>query len=859
MSLPIEDCLAEIVSAVGRKRPVVLRAPPGAGKTTMVPPAIFRSGVIDPLDAKNRLVLLQPRRVAARAAASRIAKLMGCDVGDLVGYQVRDDRRLSKRTAILSMTVGVLLRKLQSDPLLEDTAIVVIDEFHERSIEMDLTLAMLRNLRQLREDLQLIVMSATLSPEPLLDFLSDSVPIESEGRTYPVEVNYLGSVDRFSHTKKLISVTKRALSETSGDVLVFLPGVAMIDRISSEMRRAGVGFGGIDVMGLHGRMTSRDQDQVLRPASKTRRVILATNVAETSVTIDGVTAVVDTGLVRRLVSDPRTGLSRLETISNSIASADQRAGRAGRTASGIAYRMWDQAQHRFRDPFDAPEIETADLAGAVLLLHVHGYRSPTDFEWFEKPPTASLESAESQLRMLGAIDDSGQLTDLGRRVAEMPLPPRLARWMIAAEQFGCVLHAAIAGVLLTEKDPFRGKAISLWHCVSSVIDGDDSLGVDMRTLKSVLASAKKISNGLARSNGAGMEPLPGRSSRPSRREGDSTSGARSSQPLPKVGESSADNARLEIDFRRSLLAAFPDRVARFRDHQSKQAIMVGRRGLSADKSRLGDALESGWFVVLDVDDAGRDALVRMAVPIETEWLDDGLKSKSVRYSFDMDRKVVTARRVSLYLDLEIEEVPVACHPGDEVAVILEKAVSSNWREVLPDSPAIDRLLWILDFEDGGHMTPQLLEDTGKEFIGRCTSFEQLRKQPWLDYLRGHIGYERVMQWDIAYPEKIPLPSGRETPIRYENGKAVIQAKIQELFTMASPPRLAGGKLPIQFHLCGPNGRTEQVTEDLESFWKLTYATVRKDLRGRYPKHHWPEDPIAATPRRGGLAKGRPIE
>ncbi|MCG8650930.1 MAG: DEAD/DEAH box helicase, partial [Pirellulales bacterium] len=447
--LPIAPCLAEIVAALDVGQPVVLKAPPGAGKTTGVPPALLSTD----LPTQGQIVLVQPRRMAARTAAARLAKQVRTPVGQDVGYHVRFDRRAGQETKLLVVTTGILLRRLQSDPLLEDVACVILDEFHERSLDLDLTLGMLHRIRTtLRPELKLMVMSATLDPQPIAEFLGDACPVISEGRSFPVDIEHVKQRSQQRIEEQIAALVPGVLRQTKGHVLVFLPGVGEIRSTESVLQRT-VSFDG-DVLALYGDLAPKQQDAVLQNTGR-RKLILATNVAETSITIAGVTAVIDSGLARVMRFDSAVGLPRLQLEPISQASAQQRAGRAGRTEPGRCIRLWPANTHRSRPERDTPEIERTDFSGAALTLAAWGEKDVFDFPWLTPPPEKSVSAAMILLQKLDALAADGSATNLGRRMLSMPLHPRLARFLLAANDFGVVEDGTLAAALLTERDPFR--------------------------------------------------------------------------------------------------------------------------------------------------------------------------------------------------------------------------------------------------------------------------------------------------------------------------------------------------------------------------------------------------------------------
>ena len=813
--LPIVSVLAQITQALADKQAVVLRAPPGAGKTTSVPLALLDANLTD-----GKILLIQPRRLAARAAASRLAKLTNSSLGEAIGYQVRFDNRTSKNTRLIAMTTGILLRRLQSDPLLEDVGCVILDEFHERSVEIDIALGTLSRIRQsLRPELQLVVMSATLDPEPIVAFLGDAVGIQSEGRSYPVDIRYSKTISREPIENQVLEKTQEAISTTDGNLLVFLPGVGEIHRCHRALKGLSQQHS-LKIHELYGDLTPDKQDAVLA-TSRDRKIILATNVAETSITIEDVTCVIDTGVARVMQVESRLGLPKLQKQPISQASADQRAGRAGRTAPGIAYRLWPAASHRSRSERDKPEIERCDFSQPLLILAAWGEWDPFDFPWLTQPTDQAVELARGLLQRLGAIDASGSITAYGQRMLEFPLPPRLARFMLSACDNVCTGDASIVAALLTERDPFRGSGLPLQQRIELLHDFENgSRGIEnVAAARAVIRVAKQI--------------------------------RRLVPPNPHQEPVSVDNA-----IAKSLLAAYPDRVARVREGDANRGVMVGGRGIRFDRSLTHTT--SDLRLCLDVDSAGQEASVRIALPILEPWLDRNWISQRDVPFFDSSLQAVVARRRRQFDDLVLSESPIQCTPSDTVCKLLADAARPQLNRILSQGSK-DLKHWIARVKFLTDQTPQLglpslddgiIDDTLMALCLSRTKIVELEKAPWLDHLRAHFSYQQSQMIEKHAPSRFALPSGNSVAIHYDEVKPRMEVRIQEMFGIASTPRVAGGQVPITLHLLGPNYRPQQITEDLENFWAETYGYVRKELRGRYPKHHWPEDPTTAkaTPR-----------
>ncbi|MCI0683808.1 MAG: ATP-dependent helicase HrpB [Gemmataceae bacterium] len=836
--LPIDAVLPQVIDAARAHPSVVLQAPTGAGKTTRVPPALLDAGVA----GSRRIVLLEPRRLAARAAARRMAQERGQDVGGDVGYHVRFDRCIGPSTRVVVMTEGILLRQLLDDPFLESTGILIFDEFHERSVDSDLALGMVRLVQQtVRPELRIVVMSATLAGEAVAAYLGGCPVVQSEGRLFPVEIRY---EPRPHHQPAAVAATQaieRLLDQTPGDVLVFLPGWHEI-RHSARLLEPLAAARDLAVVPLHGDLVPEHQDAALLRGPR-RRIVLATNVAETSVTVEGITAVVDTGLARQLTIDPRLGLDRLQVTPISQASAAQRAGRAGRLQPGICVRLWSEANHRQRPEHTAPEIRRIDLAGPMLHLACLGEAELTSFPWLEAPRPESVQQALALLRRLGALAGAAP-TELGRLMARLPVHPRLGRMLIEGHRRGDVARAALAAALLSEHDPFpagasepvdplasscnlfdRIEALEAFEHQGRSHQGRSVAGLHRVAAKSLLRVRDQYRRELRGAVRGGQESAPAVADRDS--------------ALP-----------------RALLAGFPERVVRRREGDSRRGVMVGGRGVRVATQR--GLADGELFLAVDVEDRPQEALVRRAVALKREWLPAEMLSDTIEVIFDDAGERVIARRRLRYLDLLLEESPAAPTDADEVSRTLCAAASGKLDRVLPaaDSPAGRFLVrvrclgeWMPELKLPAFDERQLRELLPWLCAGR-RSFAELRDGPWLDLLAGALTPQQRHALEREAPDRIEVPSGSRIALHYEAGKApVLAVRIQEVFGWRDTPRLAGGRVTVLLHLLAPSQRPQQVTDDLASFWKNTYPRIRKELRARYPKHAWPEDPLTAPPQR----------
>lgn len=837
--LPIDAVLADVTGALARAPNLVLRAPTGAGKTTRVAPALVDANAI-----QGAVLLLEPRRMAARAAARRIAFERGVTLGgDEVGYVVRFDRKATARTRVVAMTYGIFLRRMQEDPFLGGVGAVLFDEIHERSLDADLALALARKVqRDVRPELRLVAMSATLDAAPLARFLGDATVVTSEGRSHPVTVRHLAASAERELDRAVTAAVATVLAESTGDVLVFLPGVGEIRRAAASLK-ALAERERLVVMELYGDLPAEQQDVVLQRADR-RKVVLSTNVAESSVTIDGITAVVDTGLARVLRFDPSVGLDRLELSRISRASADQRAGRAGRTAPGLCLRLWSEHDDRALRPSEEPEVARVDLSRAVLELRAFGEPDAKLFAWLEAPSPTSIETAEELLRDLGAIDEQG-LTSIGRLLSGLPLPPRIGRLLVEAARLGCLDRAALAAAILTERDPLRRGRDAPKLRATTTYESD--------LLERVLL-LERFAETPSRSVQAWPDLNVGAAQGVLRVAQDLRRMLREISSASDPASSSADES-----FLRALLAAFPDRVARRRERGSDRAVMVGGRGLRVGAESVVHTAE--LFVCVDVE-AGRrgeraESIVRQASAVEEAWLSPSLLRTVSDVAFDETLERVTGTSRRMYRDLVLAEKSVTPPLEEASKLLAERAAASPARALdLEDEELRGFLarvgslaLWMPELALPA-FDEKTLATVARELAEGRRSFEEIRRVPLREILEARLSYQQKRALREQAPESLAVPSGSEIRLRYELGRPpVLAVRIQELFGMRDSPRVAAGRIAVVVHLLAPNGRPQQVTDDLASFWRNTYAEIRKELRARYPRHSWPEDPLTAPPQR----------
>lgn len=838
--LPIDDVLAEIQTAV-LAGSTVLRAPPGAGKTSRVPPAIL--GALS--DSDRRIILVQPRRLAARTAARRIAHEWGCDVGQEVGYAVRFDSRQSPATRILVVTDGVLLRMLQQDPLLEDVQCVIFDEFHERALTTDLALAMVHRVRSaVRPELKIVVMSATLDPAPIVQYLGDATAVECEGRAFPVDVQYLRRQDRRARIVEVaVTGVTSMLEKVAGDLLVFLPGVGEI-RQTEQLLESLANKQGITIQTLYGNMSPEHQDRVVHSLPN-RRVVLATNVAETSVTLEGIEAVVDSGWMRQLNYDATVGLDRLELTPISQAAADQRTGRAGRLGPGACLRLWEKSAHASRPTFDTPEVQRADLTSATLQLYCWGEKDLLQFPWFQHPPTAHLEMARQVLEDLGAIDTANQVTPLGRTMARLPMAPRLARLVLEGYRHKVLRRTAVAAALISERDPFERPE------TRTIRGGERTAGVesDSDVLDRVEALETFQASGRTKFSWGELRPAAARHIDRSAEQY-----CRAVEQLLGAGTELPDGEESDQGVLRSLLAAYGDRLAKRRRPRDPRGVLGRGKGVRLDNaSRVKDG---EYFVCVDVDGRKSEAVVRQASLVKPEWLtEDNIRTVDDIFFHPTQKKVV-ARRQRLWGGLLLDEKPINISANETTARLLETEARRAWRQVFPQkdrtlNELIRRVRWLKsqlpqaqslpDWDEAG------LQSMLPDLCRTCLSLAELSAVDWKGMLVGQLSYEQRQWIDRAAPETYTLPSGRQIRLEYQDDRPpILKVRIQEMFGVKQTPTVGLGQVPVLLHLLAPNNRPQQVTDDLASFWVNTYPQVRKDLRGRYSKHAWPENPHAGT-------------
>ncbi|MCR9291845.1 MAG: ATP-dependent helicase HrpB [bacterium] len=845
LELPIDNYLPEIRQAVCDHPCVIIEAPPGTGKTTRVAPALLQG------DAAQKTLLVQPRRLAARTAAQRIASESGNQLGDRIGYQIRFDSRQSASTELLCVTPGILLRKLQSDAVLEHVRCVLLDEFHERSVDYDLILGMLRRIQlELRPDLRIVVMSATLDSESLQDYLQNPPVIRVDANVFPVDIRYANfrsqpsPAGRRSLPRQIVESTAKltvdAMHESQGDCLVFLPGVGEIQQ-AARLLETDASKQDWLILQLYGDMRAEDQDQVLQPALQ-RKLILATNVAETSLTIDGVRVVVDSGYARVQRFDPESGLDALMLEPISMASATQRTGRAGRTATGVCYRSWDRLAERARPAQLDPEIRRVDLVGPVLQLICWGEQEVSQFPWLSPPSAESIEQALQLLDWLGAVRNH-KATQLGQQMLRLPVHPRLAKLLVTGHQLGIPQTASLAAAILSERDIIQRHGHPHANPRGPTNYGQQSWDCDVAqrvdALKQFQATGRSECELGTMHHSAARNAL------------------RVAAQLERIlvdelGSIDASRHAGELEgteLQWSLLSAFPDRLCKRRAAGDARGVMVGGRGV---KLAAGSGVTRGdLFLAIHVDGRGSEAQVRMASAIDDAWLPGNLLSEEIHRFFNPTTGSVVSRERTCWHDLVIREQPISTPDDEETAQLLAEQLAKNFNRLLPAKDKqlhawIDRVNWLnaaMPELQLPSLAPTDLPQLLAPYCYGIKSIAEAKKIPWKPTLMGLLDQHQRTQLEQHAPESYQLPTGRTVLLRYETGKPpVLEARIQEFFGLLDTPKIAGGRIPLLLHLLAPNGRCQQITDDLRSFWENTYPVVRKELRGRYPKHKWPENP-----------------
>jgi len=821
MPYPVDELLSELTATLALHPNVVLQAPPGAGKTTRVPLALLKAEWL----GTKKILMLEPRRIAARAAAHFMAKSLGEVVGQTVGYRVRLDSKIGPETRVEVVTEGVLTRMLQDSPALEEYGVLIFDEFHERNLNSDLGLALCLDVQQgLREDLKLLLMSATLDGAATAKFLGDAPVITSEGRSYPVDVIHMSMKASFARDRRgfMQEFTRHILTilkDEVGSVLVFLPGAGEIRQTHTALQQSQLGDD-IVLAPLFGQLTSIEQDAAIQPAEKgQRKVVLATAIAETSLTIEGIRIVIDCGLMRTPRFDPNTGLTQLVTLPVSQASADQRSGRAGRLQAGVCYRLWSRSTPLL--PYTNPEIIDADLAPLMLELAQWGVSDVNELCWLDAPPAAHVAQARELLQQLGAINVKGQITGQGKRMAQWGAHPRLAHMMLRGKALGVGTLACEVAALLSERDIIRGRQreSDLRLRVEALRDRRRTNEIDQGALYQVRETVKQWQRQL-RSKTDGIQ-----------------------DDLAMIGV---------------LLAfAYPDRIGRCRDEQGLRFLLSNGRGAKLNE---GDQLSTEAYIVVAHLDGIREARIFLAAGVHRELLlryHQDLLQEKTRVSWDDRNACVSARRQRCLGEVVIDDEPWNEADPDVLQKTLLEGIRARGINCLPWCDATRELQARVVFlhKQQGSCWPDLsdavlLETADEWLLPYLTGLSRLSHLKRLDLqciLLATLPWEQQRQLEALAPTHIAVPSGSRIRLDYMHSPPVLAVRLQEIFGLIDTPCVANGKVAVVLHLLSPARRPVQITQDLSGFWKSSYLDVKKEMKGRYPKHHWPDNPLLAQP------------
>jgi ATP-dependent helicase HrpB len=829
-ALPIDTALPELARTLAGNNAAVLVAPPGAGKTTRVPLALLD----EPWAKRSKIIVLEPRRIAARASAERMAQSLGERVGETVGYRVRFGSKVSRATRIEVVTEGIFSRQILQDPELTGIAAVLFDEFHERSLDADLGLALARDAQTgLREDLRILVMSATLDGARVAKLLGDAPVIASEGRAFPVATRYLGRKADAPLERQMADAIAMALRADPGSVLAFLPGAAEIRRTQSLLGER-IQDASVEVVPLYGALDSAVQDRAIAPPpAGQRKVVLATSIAETSLTIEGVRIVVDCGMARVPRYEPDIGLTRLETVRASRAAVDQRRGRAGRTEPGVCYRLWDEPQTASLAAYTQPEMLSADLSSLVLDLAQWGVADPATLAFLDSPPAPALKEARTLLRELGAIDSDGRITGEGKSLRALALPPRLARMIVDSHRLGAGREAAEVATVLTERG-LGGDSVDL----DARLDGfrrDRS-----QRAGSARALAQRWASQVAASETAASE------------EEDSEAKDR-----PQASEPPSTGVILAF--------AFPDRVARNRGNGS--FVLANGRGATVDQASA--LARAPYISVAELTGSAAQGRILLAAPVSQEEIErhfaDQIENVE-EISFDRGAMALRARRKKTLHTLTLLEAPLALQPSADTAPVLADGLIAVGLDKLPWSRNLkqwrDRVMFLRKSE--GEPWPDLSDDALAEkreawlvpALFDKTALREFSADDLSNALMTLLPWELRSRLEREAPTHFEAPTGTPLPIDYEAEQGpTIAVRLQELFGLNTHPSIAKGAVPLVLELLSPAQRPVQVTRDLPGFWRGSYAAVRSDLRGRYPRHPWPEDPANAIPTRRVKPRG----
>lgn len=826
VNLPIYEIIPSLKQACQENNRLVLQAPPGAGKTTVVPLELLNESWL----GNKKIIMLEPRRLAARAAARRMAEILGEKVGETVGYRVRMESRIGAHTRIEVVTEGVLIRKIQSDPELSDTGIIIFDEFHERSLEADLGLALSLDIQEgLREDLKILVMSATIDGDRIARLMSDAPVLNSVGRSFGISYRYLDNKITGRIEDETVNVILKALKEEKGSILVFLPGAGEIERTRKLLEEKQLGQNVI-ICPLYGMLPYEDQDRAIKPVPEgMRKIVLSTDIAETSLTIEGIRIVIDAGQSRTAVFDIKSGMTGLDTSVVSKASADQRAGRAGRLEEGVCYRLWTEAANRALKPYNDPEITNADLVPLVLNLALWGVGNPAKLKWLDIPDPVSVEQARGLLYSLGALDKNNLITDHGRRMAKFPMHPRLSHMIIKSAELGYGRLAITIAALLQERDilqlkpdfksvDFRLRIEAIEMVRMGDLKGVKNLGCQINTAKNII---RQISNW---------------------------------QNEFKITAETLNIEKTGL----CLATAYPDRIAGRRQNMFGKYILSGGR---AALLHIEDPLNTEKYLsVANLDKGLSDARIYIAAPLLLEDIEEHfeflISQEQIIEWDDKQEKVNAQNKIMLgkiplkVTNIEnpdagkiistmvtgIRKLGLETLPWDKKSISLKKRVELVKNEYDADFP---------NFSDE-HLS-STLEDWLGPFLENITSRAALKKLNLYEILKNSLSWQQNKLLEQLAPIHFKVPSGSEIAIDYSVNPPVLSVKLQEMFGALTSPSILDGKLALSVHLLSPARRPLQITSDLSGFWKNSYSEIKKEMKGRYPKHPWPDNPLEAIP------------
>lgn len=835
VSLPIDDFTPLIQQELEQNNSLVITAAPGAGKTTRLPPALLKV-------VSGKIIVLEPRRMAAISAAHRIAEEQGWQIGQEIGYQVRFANKASPQTRLVFMTEALLARQMIVDPELSGVDLVILDEFHERSMHVDLALGLLKELQELGRNIKILVMSATLEAEKISNYLNKCSIIEVPGKLFELDIRYQKNNQTLqtfpTFFENLAQTIQEAQKQTAKDILVFLPGVGEIDR-TKNILQSWANSKNIELVPLHGSLDIEEQRKVLKRSDK-QRVILSTNIAESSVTIDGVNTVIDTGLAKSMKQDHKTGFSRLELGRISLSSAVQRSGRAARQFPGVCYRLWNKMDELSFGKSELAEIQRIDLTESLLFLSAQGITDFDSFSWYEKPPTVAILNASRFLRIAGALDEQNRITELGKKILYFPLPVRLGKLMLVGIELGLPKTAAEVAALLQERDILKKEAISSFL--------GDNLECDLAARLEVFQSYRRTKKAATNASFYGLQTAD--------------QSARQIEELAKrlsPGLEQKQNNTPTNDLKDLLLKTFADRLCRRRG-KSERALMVGGRGVKLQTESL--VKNSEFFVALNGVESSTDAetIISLACGFSKDFILQTFKSqieKNKDVTFLEEKGQFFIREYRSLFGLPLEDPAISPASSDEIAEKLPHILTEKFDLVIKTNERLAH--WWSRLQFLNQQEPQSLD------------LENLKLEAFTQACLGESKMQTVMSKDLVFffetvcppdtlqilrkelPERIEVPSGSKILVTYPLDKApYLEVRIQEVFGLQETPKVYFGKMPVTLHLLGPNYRPVQVTANLASFWQNGYPEVRKELRIKYPKHQWPENPADGTPE----AKGR---